>query len=280
MKKNLFIVTLYQLLFFIITTVFFSNFSLIKADELTGSVVQDDPETVDVPLLQYQQVNVDSYANSVAYEGGCVFNLEDGSCQDPQDCLNKSFTVKDAIIGGEAVENTTMYCIALNNKLSSDSSIVGLNGLLLTGPGIVVGCKDSKVTNYLEIYDDYVKFLKERGVYSTVCTPLNEANVFDYDRFNSPFGNTQTKVDVTLEETGAINPVGLVYQFSTFTFYIASFIFVILIMINGISYIRSKENPSELAKIKTSLFNTISGYLFIILIGGLIINIITQIVLS
>lgn len=74
-----------------------------------------------------------------------------------------------------------------------------------------------------------------------------------------------------------LSPVGLVKTISNFLFYFAIFYFVLLMLINGFSYVRAAEDPGKLKEIKANLFNTIAGFLFVLLSGGLIISFINQI---
>jgi len=74
-----------------------------------------------------------------------------------------------------------------------------------------------------------------------------------------------------------VSPIGLIKTLSNFLFYFAILYFVLLILSNGFAYVRAAEDPGKLKEIKASLFNTIAGFLFVLLSGGLIISLINQI---
>ena len=73
------------------------------------------------------------------------------------------------------------------------------------------------------------------------------------------------------------SPVGLLKTISNFLFYVAILYFVLLMLSNGYAYVRAAEDPGKLKEIKASLFNTIAGFLFVLLSGGLIISLINSI---
>jgi hypothetical protein len=79
----------------------------------------------------------------------------------------------------------------------------------------------------------------------------------------------------TLQSQEGISPVNLVQTINNFMFYIAGFIFLMMIIINAIGYIQSKEDPRKLQEINKSLFNTFAGLLFVLLAGGFIISLIS-----
>ena len=87
------------------------------------------------------------------------------------------------------------------------------------------------------------------------------------------FGSTSRKTTLAAD----VSPIGLIKTLSNFLFYFAILYFVLLILSNGFAYVRAAEDPGKLKEIKASLFNTIAGFLFVLLSGGLIISLINQI---
>ncbi|NBO17401.1 MAG: hypothetical protein EBV07_00700 [Proteobacteria bacterium] len=74
-----------------------------------------------------------------------------------------------------------------------------------------------------------------------------------------------------------LSPLNIIRTITNFLYYFAIFYFIVLMLVNAISYVRSAEDPSELKKIKESLFNTIAGFLFVLLSGSVIVYLLTQI---
>lgn len=77
-----------------------------------------------------------------------------------------------------------------------------------------------------------------------------------------------------LEKT---SPGQVIKSISDVLYYFSIFFFIILMLTNAFAYVRSGEDPAKLKEIKASIFNTIAGFLFVILSGSLIINLIQQI---
>lgn len=74
-------------------------------------------------------------------------------------------------------------------------------------------------------------------------------------------------------------PLGYIeiFQRISQTIYAVSvFLFVLIMIINGIRFVRSGNNPEELKKGKEGLFNAIAGFLFVLFSGGFIIYMINS----
>jgi hypothetical protein len=96
-------------------------------------------------------------------------------------------------------------------------------------------------------------------------------------RFNNlTAGGTFPNTTLTASLPADLSPIGLIRTLSNFLFYFAILYFVLLILSNGYAYVRAAEDPGKLKEIKASLFNTIAGFLFVLLSGGLIISLINQ----
>jgi hypothetical protein len=87
---------------------------------------------------------------------------------------------------------------------------------------------------------------------------------------------TDSFISAKYRELNPLSPLGLIRSASTFLYYFAIFYFIILMLTNAFAYVRSGEDPAALKKIKESLFNTIAGFLFVLLSGGVIVYLINQ----
>jgi hypothetical protein len=76
-----------------------------------------------------------------------------------------------------------------------------------------------------------------------------------------------------------LSPNDILKRISEFLYGTSIFIFVMLMVINGINFVNAKNGggPGDLKKAQQGLFNAIAGLLFIIFAGGFIINLINSI---
>lgn len=68
--------------------------------------------------------------------------------------------------------------------------------------------------------------------------------------------------------------LGILTRVSQVIFSASAFLFILLIILNGIKFVRSAGDPTELKKASQGLFNAIAGFLFIVFAGGFIISLI------
>jgi len=131
---------------------------------------------------------------------------------------------------------------------------------------------------------------------SSISQPLKGSMIFcegtrDYDSItDEKIVNGQTGIylneygkqlcasfEVELRYLNPLSPLGLIKTVSTTLYYFAIFYFIVLILINAFSYVRSGEDPSKLKQITESLFNTIAGFIFVLASGGVIVYLINSI---
>jgi len=94
-------------------------------------------------------------------------------------------------------------------------------------------------------------------------------------RYCSKLYDLMRTYDVTkITQKETLGYTGILASISQLIFSASAFLFILLIIINGIKYVRSAGDPTELKKAGQGLFNTIAGFLFIVFAGGFIINLI------
>jgi hypothetical protein len=175
------------------------------------------------------------------------------SCQIPSDCYESSsqpilFNKVGSIQGG-------LYCISTQTD-PKKGTVYFCPNLEIPYPAVNRPYRYVEITDLVVSGTDKIVKLKTGN---TNCTTL--------------FANTKLKVKIPVD----YSPVGLLKTISNFLFYVAILYFVLLMLSNGYAYVRAAEDPGKLKEIKASLFNTIAGFLFVLLSGGLIISLINSI---
>ena len=173
-------------------------------------------------------------------------NLTEVNCAVPENCFN----------GGSGV------------KYNSEGDIFCISDGGSTTAGKKYICKGSFGTL---TYSDVAT--KSGGVISLKSAYADPAKCMLVSDYNLSFPSTSLKIKIQAD----YSPVGLLKTISNFLFYVAILYFVLLMLSNGYAYVRAAEDPGKLKEIKASLFNTIAGFLFVLLSGGLIISLINQI---
>ena len=173
-------------------------------------------------------------------------NLTEVNCAVPENCFN----------GGSGVKYNSegyIFCISDGGSTTAGKKYI---------------CKGSfGALTYSDVAT------KSGGVVSLKSAYADPAKCMLVSDFNHSFPNTSLKVKIPVD----YSPVGLLKTISNFLFYVAILYFVLLMLSNGYAYVRAAEDPGKLKEIKASLFNTIAGFLFVLLSGGLIISLINSI---
>ena len=173
-------------------------------------------------------------------------NLTEESCAVPVNCFNGRSGVKYKTEGD-------IFCIS-----DSGSTTAGKKYICRGAFGSLT-------------YDDVAT--NTGGVITLKSAYADPAKCMLVSAFSSSFPDTSLKAKLPAD----VSPIGLIKTLSNFLFYFAILYFVLLILSNGFAYVRAAEDPGKLKEIKASLFNTIAGFLFVLLSGGLIISLINQI---
>lgn len=86
----------------------------------------------------------------------------------------------------------------------------------------------------------------------------------------------EIKLERTISRLLPLGYTGILQRLSQLLYATAVFLFVLLMIINGIHLVRSGNSPEELKKAKEGIFKTIAGFLFVVFSGGFIISIINS----
>lgn len=98
-----------------------------------------------------------------------------------------------------------------------------------------------------------------------------------YTNYRNQTGNFEPpRVGRVVVRNEALGYTGILQRVSQLLYAVAIFLFVFLMIINGIHLVRSGNSPEELKKAKEGIFKTIAGFLFVLFSGGFIISIINS----
>lgn len=140
---------------------------------------------------------------------------------------------------------------------------------------IVRGERGDAGKNFFCINDRIVKCEGSVTTYSVAKTPGSACEDFN-PLTASGINLTPAYTNIKTTDSTPLSPGNIIKQISNFLYFFAIFYFILLMLTNAFAYVRSGEDPSKLKEIKASLFNTIAGFLFVLLSGGLIISLINQ----
>jgi len=200
-------------------------------------------------------------STTIAPTPGCSINTSSqvgDECTIPKDCYNSSSQPTRIDLGGtDGVGG--LYCI--NRGIYADD--------FKENVGTVYFCKATLTGS------SYT--LKPYSRISEITTKNGIENVYFVSGGSTSCSNSPSiNINVKYRELDPLSPLGLIRSASTFLYYFAIFYFIVLMLTNAFAYVRSGEDPAALKKIKESLFNTIAGFLFVLLSGGVIVYLINQ----
>lgn len=191
-------------------------------------------------------------------EEGCNVSATpsaDGSCRVPESCYTSNNVVKSKI----GNKDVALYCVSKSSRDVKDGFIYACP----LGPGkepydypLIA---DLESSGFVSLQDEQV-FDGERKTLTSVC-----------DLYTEGF------ITLSNESPDPLSPLGLIRSISNFLYFFAIFYFIVLVLTNAFAYVRAAEDPGKLKEITQSLFNTVSGLLFVILAGGVIVYLINQI---
>jgi hypothetical protein len=166
-----------------------------------------------------------------------------------------------------AFQSYDIFATSLGSGTCSGSEVCELgSGVIRDGTGTRADKKFYCINEQIIMCPDTVTTYPQAKA-SSECARFNNLTA------GGTFPNTTLKASLAAD----VSPIGLIKTISNFLFYFAILYFVLLILSNGFAYVRAAEDPGKLKEIKASLFNTIAGFLFVLLSGGLIISLINQI---
>lgn len=183
------------------------------------------------------------------------------NCTNPTKCEAENFFSR----GG----NQNIYCIGESSDFTK---------------GVKYACKTeykhkgdswwpciSIATTKIENYADASKAIKLTGDFCGAEPPCKKLDEYYSDFKESVTVGRKVNRLLPLEYTSILQRVAQVLYGT------AIFLFVFLMIINGIHLVRSGSSPEELKKAKEGIFNAIAGFLFVLFSGGFIISIINSI---
>jgi len=176
-------------------------------------------------------------------------------CSIPKDCFNDSNQPTRVSLGGVYNNEGGLYCINKGDG-KADKGTVHFCQATITGSGSVLKSY-SQISEIKTVSGLENVYFKSGGSTSCSASPTIYA-------------------EVKLRKSNPLSPIGLIKNIASFLYYFAIFYFIVLILINAFSYVRSGEDPSKLKQINESLFNTIAGFIFVLASGGVILYIINS----
>jgi len=182
------------------------------------------------------------------------------NCSNPGQCVDKNVYSQGT---GENI-----FCIESGADFTKGVKYVCKNSYKFKGDSWVP-CLTIATTS-IQNYEDVMKAINLSGDFCGSEPPCKKLDAY-FEEF---------KEQITLNRTvSRLLPLGytqILQRVSQLLYATAVFLFVLLMIINGIHLVRSGNSPEELKKAKEGIFKTIAGFLFVVFSGGFIISIINS----